>query len=65
MQLGTILPGETLAYLKIIENMIIVVDHAQIENATLGVWRDSIGQILCRLVQNHGRLAILSMIFAH
>ena len=61
MQLGTVLPGEDLAYLKIIENMVLVVDHVQIEGATTSIWRDIIGQIICNLVQNHGKPTILGI----
>ncbi|KAG8735771.1 hypothetical protein FRC10_010167, partial [Ceratobasidium sp. 414] len=53
MQLGSILTGEPLAYLKIIENLSIVVDHDQIEKATAGHWRDTIAQIVCKIIQGH------------
>ncbi|KAG9088387.1 hypothetical protein FS749_002209 [Ceratobasidium sp. UAMH 11750] len=54
MQLGSVLTGEPLAYLKIIENLTIVVDHDQIEKATAGHWRDTAAQIVYKIVQAHG-----------
>jgi hypothetical protein len=55
MQLSSVLPGEALAYFKIIENMALVVDHEQIETATAGHWRDTIAQIVLKIVQDFGR----------
>ncbi|KAG8718925.1 hypothetical protein FRC08_004054 [Ceratobasidium sp. 394] len=54
MQLGPVLMGEPLAYLKIIENIAIVVDHDQIEKATAGHWRDTVAQIIHKIIQTHG-----------
>ncbi|KAG9075847.1 hypothetical protein FS749_012445 [Ceratobasidium sp. UAMH 11750] len=54
MQLGPVLMGEPLAYLKIIENIAIVVDHDQIEKATTGHWRDTVAQIIHKIIQTHG-----------
>ncbi|KAG9079747.1 hypothetical protein FRC06_007516, partial [Ceratobasidium sp. 370] len=53
MQLGSVVTGEPLAYLKVIENMAIVVDHEQIEKATDGHWRDTVAQIVCKIIQSH------------
>ncbi|KAG8788975.1 hypothetical protein FRC12_014047 [Ceratobasidium sp. 428] len=54
MQLNWILPGEPLAYLKIVENMAVVVDHEQVEKATAGHWRDVVAQIVNKIAQDHG-----------
>jgi hypothetical protein len=54
MQLNHILPGEDLAYLRILENMVVVVDHEQIEKATIGHWRDTIAEIIGKIVQTSG-----------
>lgn len=56
MQLGHIHPGESLAYLKVLENLTIVVDHEQIEKTTAGNWRDDIADIVSSIVQIHGAL---------
>ncbi|KAG9089926.1 hypothetical protein FRC07_012224, partial [Ceratobasidium sp. 392] len=53
MQLSSVHPGEPLAYLKVIENMVTVADHEQVEKATAGHWRDTIAQVICKIIQNY------------
>ncbi|QRW12827.1 nucleolar pre-ribosomal-associated protein 1 [Ceratobasidium sp. AG-Ba] len=53
LQLDSVLPGEPLAYLKVIENIILVVDHEQVEKATSGHWRGIVAQIIEKIIRNH------------
>ncbi|CAE6436478.1 unnamed protein product [Rhizoctonia solani] len=50
MQLDHRLPGEALVYLKVLDNMAIVLDHQQIEKATSGHWRDGIAEMLDKII---------------
>ncbi|QRW25282.1 nucleolar pre-ribosomal-associated protein 1 [Rhizoctonia solani] len=50
MQLDHTLPSEALVYLKILENMVVVLDHEQIEQATSGHWRDSVAEVVGKVV---------------
>ncbi|KAF8756652.1 hypothetical protein RHS01_04498 [Rhizoctonia solani] len=53
MQLDHTLPSEALVYLKILENMAVVLDHEQIEKATSGHWRDSVAEVVGKVVTHH------------
>lgn len=59
MQLNHMHPGESLAYLKILDNIAVVVDHEQVEKATVGHWRDNIVEIVNKIVQYQGILLFL------
>jgi hypothetical protein len=54
MQLDHALPGEALAYLKVLDNMAIILDHEQIEKATSGHWRNNIAEVVSKIVACHG-----------
>ncbi|KAF8706710.1 Ribosome 60S biogenesis N-terminal, partial [Rhizoctonia solani] len=53
MQLDHTLPSEALVYLKVLENMAVVLDHEQIEKATSGHWRDSVAEVVGKVVTHH------------
>ncbi|CAE6427965.1 unnamed protein product, partial [Rhizoctonia solani] len=50
MQLDHTLPGEALAYLKILDNMAVVLDHEQVDKATSGHWRDGIAEVTGKII---------------
>ncbi|CAE6428618.1 unnamed protein product [Rhizoctonia solani] len=50
MQLDHTLYGEALVYLKVLDNMAIVLDHEQIEKATTGHWRDGIAEVTSKVI---------------
>ncbi|KAH7334663.1 ribosome 60S biogenesis N-terminal-domain-containing protein [Rhizoctonia solani] len=50
MQLDHTLSGEALVYLKVLDNMAIVLDHEQIEKATSGHWRDGIAELISKVI---------------
>ncbi|CAE6418313.1 unnamed protein product [Rhizoctonia solani] len=50
MQLDHTLPGEALIYLKVLDNMAIVLDHEQVEKATSGHWRDGIAEVVVKVL---------------
>ncbi|KAG8724075.1 hypothetical protein FRC11_002213, partial [Ceratobasidium sp. 423] len=50
MQLDHTLSGEALVYLKVLDNMAIVLDHEQVEKATAGHWRDTIAEVVSKIV---------------
>ncbi|CAE6491117.1 unnamed protein product [Rhizoctonia solani] len=50
MQLDHMLPGEALVYLKVLDNMAIVLDHEQVEKAMAGHWRDNIAEVISKII---------------
>ncbi|KEP52900.1 ribosome 60S biogenesis amino-terminal protein [Rhizoctonia solani 123E] len=54
MQLDHTLPGEALMYLKVLDNMAVVLDHEQVEKVTSGHWRDGIAEVIVKVLPCRG-----------
>ena len=54
LQLHTVRPTEALAWAKVIENIVAVVDLVRLETATAGEWRAVISRCLLRLLSESG-----------
>ena len=61
IQMQHILPGEEVAWVKIIENIVYVVDCPKVETATNGEWRAIITRILGSLLRRIGEHAFVPL----
>ncbi len=65
MQLLTVKAEEKVAWAKIIENITVVVDPQQMEQATLGEWRASLMRSLRSLLRGIGTVRNLNDIHSY
>lgn len=56
MQLLTVIDDERVAWTKIIENILVVVDSRYIDQATKGEWQAGLSRCIEKLVSNAGKL---------
>lgn len=63
MQLVTLKCDESIAWAKIIENVLVIVDSEKVEKATGGEWKSAILRCLKYLLQDCGTCTDTSLLF--